>query len=91
MEYREGEVFVVPHQRGRFGVVAGYYVADDEVVAVSFVVSGVWRLPVLYPCRCPQESRAWRCFDFCSSILMDRSEVSGRLSSCRCGDGRRSP
>ena len=35
----EGEVFVIAHQRGRFGVVAGYYVADVEVVVVAVVVA----------------------------------------------------
>ena len=34
----EGEVFVIAHQRGRFGVVAGYYVADVEVVVAGGVV-----------------------------------------------------
>ena len=39
MDFFELEVFVIAHQRGRFGVVAGYYVADGEVVVVAVVVA----------------------------------------------------
>ena len=60
MNFLEWEAFVFGCQRGCAGVVAGYYVADTEVVVVSVVVlvavsvsvSGVWRLPVLHPSRC---------------------------------------
>ena len=51
MNFFEQEILVIVHQRGSVGVIAGYYVADGEVVAISVAVSGVWRLPVLHPCH----------------------------------------
>ena len=40
VDFFEQEVLVIAHQRGRFGVVAGYYVADVEVVVVVVGVGG---------------------------------------------------